>query len=82
MSPEFVEAPYVDVFSAGFACQPFSSEGKNQGVADRRADVVGPILSYVHHRKPQAVIFENVTGILQQKNLPVLNRILTSLSRA
>ncbi len=55
---------YVDIFVAGFSCQPFSSAGGHQGLADDRSAVIDSIVWYVRTHKPKAWILENVKGLL------------------
>ena len=37
---DFLRAPRVDLFLAGFPCQPFSTMGRNCGLADVRGQLV------------------------------------------
>jgi len=53
----------IDVLTAGYPCQPFSTAGKRKGVEDDRA-----IFDYIAHAvsvlRPRYVFFENVAGHL------------------
>ena len=50
------EAPKVDVYTAGFPCQPWSSEGKSKGFkdADGRGRVFDHVAKYIKEREPKA----------------------------
>ena len=57
--------PYVDVYIAGFPCQPFSVAGKQQGFQDDkgRGTVFLHILQYIQQKRPKVFILENVKGL-------------------
>jgi site-specific DNA-cytosine methylase len=61
-------AGYVDVFSAGFPCQPWSTEGKMLGQNDDRSAPMSAITKYIRSKQPSVFILENVSGILHQKH--------------
>ena len=52
----------LDLYSAGFPCQPFSRNGLRQGVADAqgRGVVILRIIEYLLERRPRSYILENV----------------------
>ena len=54
--------PKVDLYVAGFPCQPFSSAGKQQGFGDSRGSVFYSIIDYLFVNKPKVFILENVKG--------------------
>ena len=60
------EAGEVNLFVAGFPCQPFSINGKNEGHADRRGQIVDYILQYLQAFPPDAFLLENVPGLMQR----------------
>ncbi len=64
------KAPAVDVYVAGFPCQPFSVGGKQQGFADEkgRGIIFWSIREYIDLKRPKIFILENVRGLtsLQQ----------------
>lgn len=73
--------PGVDIYHAGFPCQPFSMAGKGQGVGDPRGQVIYGILDYIQQQHPRLVILENVKGlVLRHKGL--IRHILRALRRA
>lgn len=70
--------PKVDLYHAGFPCQPFSMAGKHLGLDDPRGTVVQHLMQYVKLHQPKVVVFENVEG-LEKKHKAVLNWIMQSL---
>lgn len=62
------DIPNCDVLVAGFPCQPFSMAGNRQGIEDDRGNLYKECLRIVKAKKPLAVVFENVRGILSIKN--------------
>lgn len=73
--------PTVDLYHAGFPCQPFSAAGSNCGLEDARGTVIYSILKYIRTKLPKLVLLENVQG-LAQRHRKVLDMILTSLTKA
>jgi DNA-cytosine methyltransferase len=65
------ETPSVDIYHAGFPCQPFSSAGLNRGLDDPRGKLIHKVLAYVSHHRPKLVLLENVKGLVS-KHRPVL----------
>ena len=74
--------PYVDVYIAGFPCQPFSQAGKQQGFQDDkgRGTVFLHILKYITHRLPKVFILENVKGLVTMDKGKHLKSILGGLN--
>ena len=58
------QVPLVDLYVAGFPCQPFSAAGLRLADADpsRRDKVVEHVLRYVEVARPAPVVLENVVG--------------------
>ena len=82
MSDAFLSAPRVDIFTAGFPCQPFSSIGLGEGEADSqgRGLVIWQILRYFRVSPPSLFILENVEALLA--NHPdTFNRIIEELRK-
>ena len=57
-------APYVDLYSAGWPCQPFSAQGNLRGMGDVRSQPIHPILNYIQKKQPRAIFLENVPNIV------------------
>lgn len=76
------QAPKVDVYVAGFPCQPFSSAGLQQGFKDKkgRGEIFFYILDYLSQTKPRVFILENVAGLVQSNGGEYLESILKELS--
>eukprot|EP00971_Amphidinium_carterae_P352453 6492604-Amphidinium_carterae.1 len=74
-----MQFPYVDIYTSGFPCQPFSQAGLQAGSQDHRGCVWLDNLSWVHHARPAVVILENVAALTQEKFRPELTAILDVL---
>lgn len=61
------EIPDADVLVAGFPCQAFSNAGNRKGVEDERGTLYKECLRVILDKRPKAVVFENVRGILSIK---------------
>ena len=62
-----LEAPVVvDLYIAGFPCQPFSMAGLRQGFAASNGNglLFFRILAYIRQAKPKAFLLENVSGLM------------------
>jgi len=75
------KAPKVDIYVAGFPCQPFSSAGLQQGFKDKkgRGEVFFYILDYLVRHKPRVFILENVSGLVTLEKGTYMNDILAEL---
>ena len=63
--PDFYEhAPKVDLFTAGFPCQPFSVAGLGNGLEDCRSQPLLACLAYIRRVRPRVAIMENVKGLV------------------
>ena len=62
-------APKVDVYVAGFPCQPFSSAGKREVLQDGkgRGTVFFEVFRYIQAHMPKNAILENVAGLTTGK---------------
>eukprot|EP00959_Pyramimonas_sp_CCMP1952_P066655 1391589-Pyramimonas_sp.AAC.1 len=54
----------IDVYTAGFPCQPFSASGLHGGADDPRAACIAHIISYIQSGMPRTFILENVEGLV------------------
>ena len=66
MDESFVNAPTVDLFTAGFPCQPFSQMGARAGPQDKRSSVIHQIIRYFQKSPPAIFVLENVRGLRTQ----------------
>lgn len=62
------DIPDCDIITAGFPCQPFSNAGNRRGVYDSRGELYLECLRIIEDKKPKAVLFENVKGLLSSKH--------------
>lgn len=62
------DIPECDILTAGFPCQPFSNAGSRRGVYDERGELYIECLRIIESKKPRAVLFENVKGLLSSKH--------------
>jgi len=85
------EIPRVDLFCAGFPCTTFSTSGKRLGTTDPDAGrVIFHLIKLLRRavasgQPPQAVILENVPGLISSeggKTLTYIQRSLSSLGYA
>ena len=59
--------PFADVIIGGPPCQSFSLAG-NRNVEDARGQLVWKYIGIISDIQPKAFLFENVTGLLSDKN--------------
>ena len=64
------KTPYVDLYVAGFPCQPFSVAGHQHGFQDPkgRGTIVGHCIDYIKKQTPKMFILENVKGFTTLKD--------------
>lgn len=55
--------PHLDIYVAGFPCQPFSTLGKRDGHDDIRAKVFHHILKTIDATQPSIFVLENVSNL-------------------
>lgn len=71
--------PRVDVFVAGFPCQPYSIIGKQLGAQDERADGWIHCVAYCRVARPALVLLENVAAFQRDQDGATLQRLKTAL---
>ena len=81
MKRDVRDVPYVDLYVAGFPCQPFSSVGKKLGFKDTRGSVFFACTEYIRTKRPKMFILENVKHILHLDKGVVWKTILNELSK-
>lgn len=69
----------VDVITAGFPCQPFSTAGRRRGTADERF-IWPEIWRVIQELKPVVVLLENVAGLRTNDCGRTFKRILWQLN--
>lgn len=72
-------AGQVDVLTGGPPCQPWSQAGRGRGEADSR-DLLGYMPEVIQAVGPDAFLFENVPGLLNEANRPYLEWVCKELS--
>jgi len=75
------KAPAVDIYVAGFPCQPFSSAGLQQGFKDTRGrgEIFFYVLDFLAKQKPRVFILENVSGLVKLEGGKYMQDILKEL---
>ena len=78
------KVPYVDLYVAGFPCQPFSTAGKQQGFEDAkgRGKIFFDVVDYITIQRPKIFILENVEGLTimdKGKHLKYIMKILRAI---
>ena len=68
----------VELYVAGFPCQPFSSSGSREGTEDKlgRGSIFKYIFRYISKRRPRVYVLENVRGLSTH---PCYGEMLTAL---
>lgn len=56
--------PELDVYVAGFPCQPFSTSGNQKGFDDHRGQIYQYCIDAIKQTRPKVFILENVKGLL------------------
>eukprot|EP00969_Alexandrium_andersonii_P322172 14234801-Alexandrium_andersonii.AAC.1 len=72
------EVPAHEMLWAGFPCQPFSSQGLNQGCADHRGrgDIALHLIRILQYCMPPIAVFENVSGIVSKTHRETFDAIV------
>ncbi len=75
------EIPDIDILTAGFPCQPFSSIGKREGFEHpTQGTLFYDVVKILKEKKPKAFILENVEGLVSHDGGKTLSIILDTLS--
>ncbi len=71
--------PKVDILTAGFPCQAFSSVGLLQGFEDPRGNLFFETARVIKAIKPRVIFFENVANLLKHDDGKTMEVILKTL---
>jgi len=71
--------PAVDIYLAGFPCQPFSAAGLQKGFKDKRGMVFYGCCDYIESKLPRAFILENVKRLISHDGGNTFEQIMHSL---
>ena len=71
---------HFDVLCAGFPCQPFSNAGLKKGIEDTRGTLFYHIAEILKVHKPNAVLLENVRGLVSNDKGKTLQTILQTIT--
>lgn len=75
------EIPEHDILLAGFPCQAFSIMGLRKGFEDTRGTMFFEVARILEHRRPRALLLENVKQLTTHDGGRTLTVILEVLSR-
>ena len=73
--------PDIDVYVAGFSCQPYSLANKFKSPVDPRLTIYEDCVSSIFHKKPACFILENVQTLMTLDNGSYFRDILHQLER-
>lgn len=71
--------PDMDILTAGFPCQAFSSVGLLQGFEDPRGNLFFETIRVIKAKMPRVVFFENVANLIKHDNGNTFKVIMESL---
>jgi DNA (cytosine-5)-methyltransferase 1 len=75
------ELPIFDLLCAGFPCQPFSTAGNRNGLADCRGTLFFQIVRILRDKRPRYFLLENVKGLLSNDDGQTFHVILRALAQ-
>jgi DNA (cytosine-5)-methyltransferase 1 len=76
---QITEPPPVDIVTAGFPCQPFSTAGLRKGTADERW-LIDDVCRVASAAGARWLILENVTGLLTANDGDALARVCAAMA--
>ncbi len=73
--------PHVDIYTAGFPCQPYSLAGLRMGRKDKhgRGTCSDQVLEYIAAQKPKAFLLENVAALTSVVHKKTFEQMLAQL---
>ena len=71
----------IDLYVAGFPCQPFSRNGNMQGTEDCRGQIFFHIVDFLTKNKPEAFVLENVAALVTDfgETFPMMLELLNGI---
>lgn len=69
------------VLSAGFPCQPFSTSGYRTGFEHQQGNVFSTLVKLMDQKGYEAVLLENVTGLLSNDNNRTFKIVMAALAQ-
>jgi len=75
------DVPNIDIYVAGFPCQPYSRANKFKLDVDPRTDLFHDCAKVIHNKLPKIFILENVKTLVTLRDGYYFNNILKSLNK-
>lgn len=75
-----VTLPRIDLLTAGFPCQAFSSAGHEGGFEDERGNLFFSLAAFIDRHKPRTILLENVKRLVTTNSGETLRTILDTLT--
>lgn len=73
--PKMRDLKRIDLLVVCAPCQPFSSQNRNRGGGDDRAELILEAVKFAAALRPRAVLFENVSGLAAAGNQSLVERL-------